>query len=217
MLPYTHISISHKYNCQSAKFLSIYSTNISKKQVNLILRTLLVTSAILITFACTIRYNSNNNKSVPEYAFAKQAVVQKDSKNKNREVINLMENDSLKEELKSASLVVKGKVVQTDIEDEKIRRTFSEHDPGFKKAVIKVAEVLKGKLTTTEVEVYYASSDDVRWYTSPKPIKNQEAIFILKTEQLGIDKQEAYTLLDKHAIQPLEDCSKIKGILKVIQ
>jgi hypothetical protein len=140
--------------------------------------------------------------------------LRKGAKKKRTEVKSKMTNDSLKAELKSASLVVKGKVVQTDIEDEKIRPMISEHDPGYKKAVIEATEVLKGKLKSKQVEVYYASSDDVRWYTSPKLAKDQEAIFILKTEQLGRNKQTAYTLLGKNSIHPVEYCNSIKGILK---
>jgi hypothetical protein len=193
---------------------------------------LVVMGAIVFTLSGTIKYlaktfaasvsqarfiraqHADSNKNLPEFSPAQQGMLQNGSKKKRPEVKSKMLNDSLKAELKSASLVVKGKVVQTDIEDEKIRPMISEHDPGFKKAIIEVAEVLKGKLKSKQLDVYYASSDDVRWYTSPKLVKDQEAIFILKTEQLGRNKQIAYTLLGKNSIHPVEYCNSIKGILK---
>jgi hypothetical protein len=210
----------------------IHRTFITRKQFNQFVRMLLVIGAIVFTLSNTVEsiaktfatavsqapfirsQPSDSNKNPPDFASAQQGVLQKGSKKKRSEVRSKMVNDSLKAELKSASLVIKGKVMQTDIEDEKIRPIISEHDPGFKKAIIQVTEVLKGKLKSKQVEVYYASSDDVRWYTSPKLAKDQEAIFILKTEQLGTNKQAGYTLLDKQSIQPVEYCNSIKGILK---
>ena len=124
-------------------------------------------------------------------------------------------NDSLREELKKTILVIQGTVVEADIKVEENPSLESEHDPEFKKAVIEIKEVIKGKVTGRKVEVYYSSSDDVMWYSSPKLTKGMEGIFLLQVRQApAIYKINGYTLLDKRDVQPIENLNNIKNLIK---
>ena len=131
-----------------------------------------------------------------------------------QERINIR-NDNLRDELKKAILVVKGIVVEADIKDEKYPPFESEHDPVFRKASIEIKEVLKGTIDEKRVDFYYASSDDVMWSNSPKPMKDQEGIFLLQIDQApAIFKMRDYTVLDNRDIQPAENLTNIQSLLK---
>ena len=124
------------------------------------------------------------------------------------------QNDSLKEALGKAAMVVSGKVLSTNIMDTTIGQTISEHDPLIRKAMIQVKQVLKGKKFKGTVTVYYASSDDVRWYQSPKPFVGQVAIFLLHSNDLSKQlNPKAYTLLSYLDVQELKKKSTIQKLL----
>lgn len=124
-------------------------------------------------------------------------------------------NDSLGEELKKAVLVVRGAVVEANINVEEKPGLESEHDPEFKKAVIEIKEVLKGRITEKRVEVFYASSEDVIWHNSPKLAKDQEGIFLLQLRQApDIFKINGYTVLDKRDVLSTGDLSNVRNLLK---
>jgi hypothetical protein len=124
-------------------------------------------------------------------------------------------NDSIREELNKAALVVWGTVVETNIKIEKIPGLESEHDPEFRKAIIQIKEVLKGQTTEKRVEVIYASSEDVMWHNSPKLAKGQEGIFLLQLRQApAIYKINGYTVLDKRDVLSTEDLSNVRNLLK---
>jgi len=125
------------------------------------------------------------------------------------------QRDSLKEALGKAALVISGKVLSTNIPDTTMRQNISEHDPLIRKAVIQVQQVLKGKKIKGTVAVYYASSDDVRWYQSPKPFVGQVAIFLLHSD--NVSKQlnsEVYTILHYLDVQEWEKKSRIQKLLQ---
>jgi hypothetical protein len=124
-------------------------------------------------------------------------------------------NDSLREELKKAVLVVRGTVVEANISVEKIPWIESEHDPEFKKAIIEIKEVLKGRTTEKRVEVFYASSKDVMWHDSPKLAKGQEGIFLLQLRQApAIYKITGFTVLDKRDVLSTEELTNVRNLLK---
>jgi len=123
--------------------------------------------------------------------------------------------DSLRTELSKASLVIQGTVLESNINVETRRGRESEHDPEYRKAVISIESVLKGTLKTKQVTVYYAESDDVSWYRSPKLEKGQRAIFLLQTNQApSFYPVNGYTVLDKRDVQPINSLQEIKGLLK---
>jgi hypothetical protein len=143
----------------------------------------------------------------------------------NQELVNLKEriakerinihNDSIRTELSASSLVVIGTVIDADINTETKSTMESEHNPKYKKATIEIKSVLKGKYTAKTVTVTYASSDDVLWYSSPKPYKGQEAIFILHLKQAPKSFPErSYTILDKRDVQQSKNLDNIRTLLK---
>jgi len=141
-------------------------------------------------------------------------VIVSDHKNRIAEERFNIENDSLSAELKRASVVVLGTIVETDIKDEKVPPFGSEHDPEFRKASIEIKEVLKGDISENLIDVYYASSVDVMWSESPKPMKDQEGIFLLHLDQApAIFKMQGYTMLDIRDIQPPENLANIQSLL----
>ena len=124
------------------------------------------------------------------------------------------QKDSLKEALRKAAVVISGKVLSTNIPDTTIRHTISEHDPLIRKAVIEVKQVLKGKKVKGTIAVYYASSDDVQWYKSPKPFVGQVAIFLLHSNNFSKQvNPKVYALLSYLDVQELEKKSRIQKLL----
>lgn len=141
-------------------------------------------------------------------------VIVSDHKNRIVEERFNIENDSLSAELKRASIVVWGTIVETDIKDENVPPFGSEHDPEFRKASIEIKEILKGDISENLIDVYYASSVDVMWSESPKPMKDQEGIFLLHLDQAPpIFKMQGYTMLDIRDIQPTENLANIQSLL----
>lgn len=124
-------------------------------------------------------------------------------------------NDSLRAELLKAVLVVRGTVVDANIKVEKKPGLETEHDPEFRKAIIEIKEVLKGRTTETRIEVIYASSEDVMWHESPKLAKGQEAIFLLQLRQApAIYRISSFTMLDKRDVLSTEEMSNVRNLLK---
>lgn len=105
---------------------------------------------------------------------------------------------------------------------------ISEHNPVWQEAVIEVADVEKGKGTSKQIVVRFPDSTDVRWYEAPKFKTGQEAVFLLKDEgrsarpaadaistPKGKGKAtKVYTALDSEAIQPLQNVSAIRTLIK---
>jgi hypothetical protein len=122
--------------------------------------------------------------------------------------------DSLKEALRKAAVVISGKVLSTNILDTTIHHTISEHDPLIRKAVIEIKQVLKGKKIKGTIAVYYASSDDVHWYKSPKPFVGQVAIFLLHSNNFSKQvTSKVYALLSYLDVQELDKKSRIQKLL----
>ena len=124
-------------------------------------------------------------------------------------------NDSLTDELRKASFVIQGVVV--DIRNIDKREPFmdSEHDPEYKLALIEIKMVLKGKISEKTIMVYFSSSDDVMWDRSPKLKKGQEGIFLLQSKQAPPSfPVQGYTVLDRRDVQQVESRLKIDDLLK---
>jgi hypothetical protein len=56
---------------------------------------------------------------------------------------------------------------------------LSEHDPQWRNATIEVAQVYKGRHTTSTLTVRFPASTDVRWYDAPKFHPGQHGVFVL--------------------------------------
>lgn len=83
------------------------------------------------------------------------------------------------EHLAAAEVVVTGEVTRLRRVAEDGEILWSEHDPDWGIATIRVGEVLKGDVDEREIAVRYPRSRDVRWYRVPKPREGVEALFIL--------------------------------------
>jgi hypothetical protein len=118
-------------------------------------------------------------------------------------------------QLNRADLVVKARVLETNLDILKNQANRSEHNPIFRAAIIKIQKTIKGKKEARKVLVYYASSGDVMWVDSPKLLKNAEAIFLLHQSKINAAfMPKRYFLLDPRDIQPASQVKKIKKLLK---
>jgi len=124
------------------------------------------------------------------------------------------EYNILKSRIKLADLIVYSKVEY--IEDIKNNRQKfeTEHDPEYKLAVIIAKDVLKGSVSLDTLKFYFASSDDIQWYRSPKFVAGREGIFLLKKATDISKEREYYTLLHPLDFQESSKLEAIKEILK---
>ncbi len=85
-----------------------------------------------------------------------------------------------------ADVIVFGLVTRTHATPEASGVPASEHDPLWWIAELDVREVLKGDVDDDELRVRFPSSRDVRWYRVPKPVKGDEAVFLLHRDGLEV-------------------------------
>lgn len=123
-----------------------------------------------------------------------------------------MEDETLKERLASAVLVVTGKVLET----RPLRRTtsVSEHEPDWAEAIIAVEKVEKGAFRGANVTVYFPRSTDERWLLSPKFRSGQQGIWILHRETKLAVPQGGLTALNPSDYHPVTEQLKIRKLLQ---
>jgi hypothetical protein len=151
----------------------------------------------------------------------------------------------MRKRLSSADVVVKGSIIDIRIPEteepkivgsstlEKPARFFpaSEHEPKWREAVVRVAEVLKGAHDQQEIVVRFPATEDVRWKQAPLFSTGQEGIFILHKTRKTSDSAEdrptatatdedaettstAYTALHPLDFQPPAQLEQIKRLVK---
>ncbi|MGA2779346.1 MAG: hypothetical protein ABSF94_17460 [Steroidobacteraceae bacterium] len=84
----------------------------------------------------------------------------------------------LRARVAAADLIVEAEVVDS----RPLERPFpprSEHDPAWSIARVTVTAVLKGRKPKAEIEVLFASSDDIVWFRSPKLRDGASGILLL--------------------------------------
>ena len=107
----------------------------------------------------------------------------------------------------------------------------SEHDPKWREAVVRVANVHKGRHAEDSVTVLFPASTDVRWYKAPKFEPGQRGYFVLHRtkvkeaervephvrallEPAAAEKDvEVYTALNPADFQPSTQQERIRGLL----
>ena len=137
--------------------------------------------------------------------------------NVQKEIIQFQENQeykSLESRVNLADLIVYGKVEKIKDMEPKRQSFETEHDPNYKLAIISTKEVLKKSTSLDTINVYFASSDDIQWYRSPKLIVGDEGIFLLRDATNIFKEKESYTLLHPHDFQNSTKLEDIKKILK---
>lgn len=127
---------------------------------------------------------------------------------------------NLQRRIASAELVVAGKVRNISKPRITRKRGISEHDPLWRQAVIEIKSIENGTFSKKTVIVWFAGSQDVMWYKSPKFTVNQERIWILhkyQTEALPVEAKEAYTALAQEDIHAIGELSRIRKLIKQIR
>lgn len=120
-------------------------------------------------------------------------------------------DEALSNRLTSASIVVLGRVVESQ-PNEEARERKAEHDPMWWRADIEVESVLKGA-AERKVSVNFASSDDWMWVHSPKPKRGETAIFLLQPAKNLMFNIGGLYLLDPLDELPRQELARVKRLL----
>jgi len=144
----------------------------------------------------------------------------------------------LQEDLDDADLIVSGTVTAVTVppQAENVRalaappagRPVSEHVPKWRQAVVQVDETQKVSHASSQVDLLFPASTDVRWYKAPKFYPGQKGVFVLhktkiKTEEhhelRGLAPEESaeaevYTALRPDDVQPLKQQGAIKAMIR---
>ena len=135
-------------------------------------------------------------------------------------------DSALKARLESAALVVAGAVA--DVQPSAVETThISEHDPGWRRATIKVDEVIKGRSGVKQATVLFPSSDDVRWYNIRKYTVGQQGIWLLQPglnqDPVGVEPKalaavpagaDVMTTLHNADFLPLHELERVKALAR---
>lgn len=124
-------------------------------------------------------------------------------------------DEALLVRLRSADLVIVGKVGETRVSrQEKVHR--SEHETDWSLAEDQVITVLKGQPARASgvVPVFFPTSTDELWYLSPKFSTGQEGIFILSSREAKQYGLEGYTALSPLDFQPLKDRERVERLIR---
>ena len=130
--------------------------------------------------------------------------------------VRTLANRDMKARFDGSDLVISGRVTSVSLppgaeEEDEEGGAVSEHDPLWRDAVIKVQAVHKGNHSGKDVVVRFASSEDVKWYASPKFHVGQEGYFMVRKERVKTrrgrcaETVEAYTALSPFDFQPSSD------------
>jgi hypothetical protein len=123
-------------------------------------------------------------------------------------------DEALLERIRSAEVVVAGKVVATRPMQALNLGNASEHAPMWAEATIQVTSLAKGTVSADEVRMVYPESLDVKWYRAPKYRVGQDGVWILRKqriEELGREELTALNLLDFHSMDSL---NRIRGLIR---
>ena len=127
-------------------------------------------------------------------------------------------NSMLLARLKTAELVVVGKVSRTQRPPETVRGLpGTEHDPEWQEAVIQVDSFELGRLESQTVTILFPTSRDVQWFRASKFVEGQGGIWLLrklKPPTLAAGAQDYYTALDPLDFQPLERREHVRTLIQ---
>jgi hypothetical protein len=126
-------------------------------------------------------------------------------------------NEDLRQRLRSATLVVFGRVAQVaeaaSLEKEGPER---EHDPRWLEAILAVEIVLRGKRDTKSVAVLFAGSNHIAWREAPKVRVGQNGLWILHENQIGKAKRNVFVLDDSRDLHNSDELARIQALLHEI-
>ena len=124
-------------------------------------------------------------------------------------------DEQLQKRIAQADLIVAGSVISAQPTSETQQRPpGSEHDPRWWQATIKVQSVEKGPAQKGDVVLFFPSSDDVRWFASPKFKQGQQGVFLLHRSEDTSLRVRGYTALDVQDFQPMEQRERIQKLIR---
>lgn len=130
-----------------------------------------------------------------------------------REAIATNRDQALRTRLQSADLVLLGAVTT---EPARLpggsALAVSEHDPLWRVVEVRSEQVLRG--SAEKVSVVFASSDDIRWFRSPKLKPNTRGIFILRMQERKDFPVRGYILIDPEDFRPVAELDRVKRLLE---
>ena len=127
------------------------------------------------------------------------------------EVVERLPIRQLEARLEDAVLVIEGEVEK--LEPSPVPDGFSLHSPNYRRAVVRVESVLKGK-AGERVSILFPTSPAPPWRNAPRLKEGQKAVFVLRHEATLKAPREFFTALDPHDVQSPESISRIKSLLK---
>lgn len=86
---------------------------------------------------------------------------------------------------------------------------ISEHNPNWHDVVIEIEETLKGEPRLSLLVIRFPDSMDVMWYKVPKFSLEQEGIWILHQDEVGI-----YTAMNPLDFQPKKEAENLRRLLQ---
>ncbi len=119
-------------------------------------------------------------------------------------------DDRLAERIKTADLVVLGRVAEIK-PLERREPIESEHDPEWRVATIQVESSVKGQPDKT-LRIVYPASRDVAWFRAPKPVVGREAIWILRRRKLPSVPEEAFTAFEPEDVLDRSQLERVRRL-----
>jgi hypothetical protein len=118
----------------------------------------------------------------------------------------------LQARVSGADVIVTGRVARiTRAEQQRTGPPPSEHDPEWTDAVVEVQSTEKGTAVQT-LTVSFPSSNDIRWFRSPKLQVGETGVFLLRR---GRDRgAPALTALDPLDVRPLADRDHVRQLIQ---
>ena len=118
-----------------------------------------------------------------------------------------IEDRELEARIRSAELVVSGQVLEV-VDVPPVGEPISEHAPGWVEAQIQVERVFKGTASSGPASFLYPSSPDVMWKDAPKPIPQQQGVWILHRDE----RLEALTVSAAIDFQTIDSVERIQTL-----
>ncbi|MES9972419.1 MAG: hypothetical protein ABW092_20490 [Candidatus Thiodiazotropha sp.] len=124
-----------------------------------------------------------------------------------------VERSKLAERLKTADLVITGKVTEIERERPKPTIPVSEHEPQWMRATIKVDEVLAGSIQEQQLVLVFPGTMDIAWVGAPRPAEGQQAVWVLTADP----DLKGYKALDPLDVQSPKKTDEIRNLLRKIR
>jgi hypothetical protein len=130
------------------------------------------------------------------------------------DAVQQQETAVLRKRIGAAAAVVVGKVAGTGPVGKRESPPSSEHDPQWRTALVVVEGVEKGDVKQGQrLEIAYASSRDVMWFTAPKPAEGERAVFLAHQQQLEELGVTSLAIVEPIDMQPVEQLERIRSLM----